>query len=337
MMLPRQAQLLPTERCNLACAHCAVPEEDSPVEHELSTDAWRSNIDNLMAHGVSQVWFTGGEPTLRRDLDELVRHALRRGAERVVVVTNGTTLSEARARLWGEFCRSYPRFALHLSVDGTDRASHDRIRGQGAWDRTMDGVSNLRRHGGWVSVIQSTLTSSNIVGVSDLPKLVDAIGARGLHLFSLAQVGRASSMGREFIAGEDWDRALAVLAALGALGLKVSAQGPIVGDDWEPSAERAPRPAASRTPTVVVGPDGALFPCPFLRHVEIGNAGDTNSLGQTIRGFDDVTSTACGSCRYLPMCAGLDLQSPFWSTTTTTTHPHDHFPVPQVPVKVQLR
>ena len=65
-VLPRpldQLQLLLTERCNLSCTHCAVPEEDSPAPNELDTETWLGFVDEVMGAGVRRLvlsdWLVG--------------------------------------------------------------------------------------------------------------------------------------------------------------------------------------------------------------------------------------------------------------------------------------
>lgn len=331
--LPRQAQILTTERCNLACRHCAVPAEDSPAGHELTRAQWETAIVRMLECGVSHVWFTGGEPTLRRDVPDLVRFSLSRGAERVVVVTNAVTLNDARARTYGELCRSYPRFALHVSIDGATAPTHDSLRGQNSWKRTMDGIGRLRTFGGSVAVVQSVLTARSAGEIHEYPALLEATGARGLHLFSLASVGRSTSLDESFPPAL-WPEVFDMLKGLRRSGIKVSLQGPLVGEDFGAGGAQVPRAASDTTPTVVIGPDGEIFPCPFLRHVPIGNIKE--EVSRAALRLRSVTDQACPTCRYLPMCAGLDLGQPFQPNSVSTTHPHDHFPV-TTPVPVSLR
>jgi radical SAM protein with 4Fe4S-binding SPASM domain len=292
-------------------------------------------ITDLLAHGVSHIWFTGGEPTLRQELPDLVRFSLAVGAERVVVVTNGVTLSEARARTYAGLCRSYARFALHVSIDGATAETHDALRGPGAWGRTMAGISRLRSHGGSVAVVQSVLTSRSATELQEYPRLLDAVGARGLHVFSLASVGRAASLD-ETLPSAQWPAVLAMLEQLRWRGFKVSVQGPIVGEDFDGANPLIPRAGGTTTPTVVVGPDGEMLPCPFLRHVPIGNITERADLPSAVARLGAVTDRACQNCRYLTVCAGLDLHRPFRTQDAIPTHPHDHFPLTTA-VRVALR
>ena len=58
--------------CNLQCRHCYAAGQPEAEGKELNTEQWKKIIDRLKIAGVPQVTFTGGEPTLRRDLAELV-------------------------------------------------------------------------------------------------------------------------------------------------------------------------------------------------------------------------------------------------------------------------
>src|SRR5262245_20832489 len=64
-----------THRCPLQCPYCSNPLELDRAAGELDTASWQRVLSEAAALGVLQVHFSGGEPTARRDLVELVRHA----------------------------------------------------------------------------------------------------------------------------------------------------------------------------------------------------------------------------------------------------------------------
>ena len=64
-----------THRCPLQCPYCSNPLELDRASTELSTEEWKKVLSELAEIGVLQVHFSGGEPTARKDLVELVRHA----------------------------------------------------------------------------------------------------------------------------------------------------------------------------------------------------------------------------------------------------------------------
>ena len=64
-----------THRCPLACPYCSNPVNLERAAGELAEQDWRRVLGEAAALGVLQVHFSGGEPTARKDLVELVRHA----------------------------------------------------------------------------------------------------------------------------------------------------------------------------------------------------------------------------------------------------------------------
>ncbi len=90
---PYRMDLALTYRCNNNCSHCYnARERNSP---ELNTERWKQIIDKLWDIGIPHLVFTGGEPTLRDDLAELVRYAEQRGFV-TGLNTNGRKLANPR-------------------------------------------------------------------------------------------------------------------------------------------------------------------------------------------------------------------------------------------------
>ncbi|HEU4987405.1 MAG TPA: radical SAM protein, partial [Rhizobiaceae bacterium] len=61
-----------THRCPLQCPYCSNPLELMKANREMDTAAWLDLFDQAADMGVLQVHLSGGEPTLRRDLEEIV-------------------------------------------------------------------------------------------------------------------------------------------------------------------------------------------------------------------------------------------------------------------------
>src|SRR5258708_1986295 len=64
-----------TYRCPLKCPYCSNPLEFRLARVELDTRTWKRVLAESAALGVIQVHFSGGEPLVRHDLDEIVSHA----------------------------------------------------------------------------------------------------------------------------------------------------------------------------------------------------------------------------------------------------------------------
>src|SRR5882762_1445118 len=82
---PLLVQIIPIRRCNIDCGYC---NEYDKVSAPVPADTLKRRIDKLKDLGTSVVAFSGGEPMLHPDLDELIRHIRRRGMM-AGLITNG--------------------------------------------------------------------------------------------------------------------------------------------------------------------------------------------------------------------------------------------------------
>ena len=84
-----------SHRCPLRCGYCSNPLDLVQRSRELDTREWRNVINQAATLGILQVHFSGGEPTLRDDLEELVAHARDRELY-TNLITSGVLLSRER-------------------------------------------------------------------------------------------------------------------------------------------------------------------------------------------------------------------------------------------------
>jgi MoaA/NifB/PqqE/SkfB family radical SAM enzyme len=89
---PVLAHIIPTRRCNLACTYC---NEYDDFSKPVPTDEMKRRIDHLARLGTSIISFSGGEPLLHPDLDDLIRHIRATGAI-AGMITNGFLLNVDR-------------------------------------------------------------------------------------------------------------------------------------------------------------------------------------------------------------------------------------------------
>jgi MoaA/NifB/PqqE/SkfB family radical SAM enzyme len=89
---PLLVQIIPIRRCNIDCGYCNEYDKVSPP---VPTELMKGRIDKLAALGTSVVAFSGGEPMLHPDLDELIAHIRRRGMM-AGLITNGYFLVPKR-------------------------------------------------------------------------------------------------------------------------------------------------------------------------------------------------------------------------------------------------
>ena len=64
-----------THRCPLSCPYCSNPVELEMKSKEIDTETWKRALCEAVKIGILQAHFSGGEPTARKDLEELIKHA----------------------------------------------------------------------------------------------------------------------------------------------------------------------------------------------------------------------------------------------------------------------
>lgn len=133
--------------CNLACTHCFVSCSPTNHTHELMTLAEvRRYLDEAARLGVREYYFTGGEPFLNPEMEAILEATLAVGP--ATVLTNGLLLDPARcARLKALADATDYSLDLRVSIDGYDAASNDPIRGEGTFERILQGARNLHEAG----------------------------------------------------------------------------------------------------------------------------------------------------------------------------------------------
>jgi pyrroloquinoline quinone biosynthesis protein E len=132
-----------THRCPFACPYCSNPLDLERRSQELDTAAWRAVFDQAAALGVLQVHFSGGEPTARPDLEDLVEHAAGLGLY-TNLITAGVLLDEARVGRLAAAGLDH----VQLSIQDSDPAESDRIGGyQGGYRRKIEAAGWIRAAG----------------------------------------------------------------------------------------------------------------------------------------------------------------------------------------------
>ena len=132
-----------TNECNLACMHCI--EESGPgkkFKDELSEAQVFSVLEQMMALEVPYLSFSGGEPMLHPNFFEMVDYVCSRGSQLKVETNVHFLTSESAARL-----RDLGVKAVQVSLDGGSRATFNRIRVLGEFDRVLEGIRHLRDAG----------------------------------------------------------------------------------------------------------------------------------------------------------------------------------------------
>ena len=174
--------------CNQKCVHCYAAGQVLSDEEELSTDDWKKILDNCRDACIPQVTFTGGEPTMREDLFELISYA-RWFISRLN--TNGI-------RLTPDYCKKLREAELdsvQITFYSEDPEIHNRLVGAARYEETLAGIKNALAQGLSVS-INTPLCTLNRDYVKTL-ELLHGLGVIYVTCSGLITTGSAAQTASE--------------------------------------------------------------------------------------------------------------------------------------------
>jgi radical SAM protein with 4Fe4S-binding SPASM domain len=186
---PYRMDLAVTYRCNNDCPHCYnARERNFP---ELSTDDWKRVLDRTWELGIPHIVFTGGEPSLRNDLPELIAHAEKNG-QITGMNTNARRLSDPR------FVDQLVNAGLdhvQITVESCDAAIHDRmVNAKGAFPQTIQGVKNALASKLFV-MTNTTMLCDNVHTIPDTLDFLADLGVPTIGLNALIYAGHGATVG----------------------------------------------------------------------------------------------------------------------------------------------
>jgi cyclic pyranopterin phosphate synthase len=165
-----------TDRCNYRCVYC-MPEAGVdlvPKADVLTFEEVERLVAVMMRFGVRRVRLTGGEPTVRKDVVELVARLAALGLDDLAMTTNGERLVELAAPL-----RQAGLTRLNVSLDTLDPAKFRAITRRGDLDRVLAGVE-MAREVGFLGTKINAVVMGGVNDGDDIPALCAWAWSRGL-------------------------------------------------------------------------------------------------------------------------------------------------------------
>ena len=202
---PMAATLAVTDACQLKCVHCsaAMRPHGSP---SLDTATWKRVIGECVDLGTSTVTFTGGEPLLRRDLEELIAAVPK---ERAVAEFFCNGLDATPERLAA--VKRAGAYGIHISLDDPDEAEHDRGRGRDGVYRAVADAARAARAAGLLVGLSTYATNASVDArkLTRVAALGEEWGASEISVFDGIRTGRLLRGCEPLLDGEHRRRLLA--------------------------------------------------------------------------------------------------------------------------------
>jgi len=303
-----------TERCNLRCAHCY--QEGGTANAEAGFSDWLAILDQYLSFlnasaARGHITLTGGEPLVHSDFAKLVeRLVVQRPQVSLAILTNGTLIDAdmaGRLRVWR------PSF-VQVSLDG-DRATHDGLRGTGAFDRAVRGLEHLVQEQ-VTTMVSFTAQRGNFRQFPEVARVARELGVDRLWADRLIPQGSGAALGDQSLTAEETREFINLMAAL-----RATPDSPSRSRSAKPRTEIAmhralqfhcggsPYHCTAGDTLVTVMPNGDLYPC---RRMPIcaGNVLQTPlsqlydcELFAALRDRTRV-SAGCENCLYAHLCGG---------------------------------
>lgn len=244
-----------THRCPLRCPYCSNPLELDRKSSELSTETWKRVLSEAADLGVLQVHLSGGEPTARPDLEEIVRHCRAAGLYSNLI-TAGVNLPNDRLAGLAEAGLDH----VQLSVQAPDPETNDAVSGlAGSFEQKMATAAAMRTLG--LPITLNTVVHRRTIG--DIERMIQMaldIGARRLEIAHAQYYGWALKNRRSLMPSRDQVEAAAMVVEKARAELK----GRLVIDSVVPDYyARYPKPCMGgwARQSLNVTPSGKVLPC----------------------------------------------------------------------------
>lgn len=169
-----------THRCPFQCPYCSNPVAMEPGSNELSTGEWLRVIGELADLGVLQIHFSGGEPTARKDLREMVARATEVGLYSNLI-TSAVMLSRDNLAALAEAGLCH----VQISVQGAEAGLADRVGGyRGGHAKKLEAAR-------WTRELDLPLTVNAVMhrqNLHQLPDIIDMAREMGASRLEVANV-----------------------------------------------------------------------------------------------------------------------------------------------------
>jgi 12,18-didecarboxysiroheme deacetylase len=309
--------------------HCYAHAKDLSFKNELSTKEGKVLLDDLSQFGVPVILFSGGEPTIRKDLPELAAYAISKGM-RAVISTNGTLISQKMACILKDIGLSY----VGISVDGMEEIN-DRFRGvKGAFNAALEGIKNCKDAGIKVG-LRFTINKFNVNEIQNIFSLLEDMDIPRACFYHLVYAGRGTNLIKEDLSHDETRSTVDLIMDLTKrlhdkgkpteiLTVDNHADGPylylrLLKENPARAKEvlellKMNEGNSSGIGIGCVSWDGEVYADQFWRHYSFGNIKDrpfseiwtdtSEPLMKKLKEKKKHVTGRCSTCRWLDICAG---------------------------------
>ena len=182
----KRCELILLEYCNFSCPYCRGLKPEIYGERnikQLSFDEIKHNIDLwCLNEPLENIRFSGGEPTLHKNIVEIVAYAKEKGVKRIAISTNGSNKIELYEKLVNAGCNDFS-----ISLDACCADDGDKMAGNvsGSWDKVVKNIELISTM--TYVTVGVVLTPENVDKTIDTIRFAHSLGVADIRIISAAQ------------------------------------------------------------------------------------------------------------------------------------------------------
>lgn len=183
-----------TDRCNQHCPYCfAKAEEDADRSSEPTLEEIEAKYDLLLELGEERpfnIQLSGGEPTVREDLPQIIKMARDKGFEYVQINTNGRKLALVDG--YAQLLKDAGATVIFMQFDGTRDDIYQQLRGEPLFEMKKQAIRNCEKSGLAVTLVPTMVEGVNMDNIGEMMDfLVDNVNVvKGIHFQPVSFFGR---------------------------------------------------------------------------------------------------------------------------------------------------
>jgi len=305
---PIRVAWLITRRCNLMCKHCYISASPSVDLDELTLPQVKKILTKMAEDGVFIVYYTGGEPFVRRDFMEILKYTSMLGLK-IGISTNGLLLNDDVVRELAKL----DVIKVQVSLDGASKETHEFIRGPNTFERTISNIEKLVKNN-----IDTGITfvchKGNVHELGDVIRLALRLQVKGVKISPLMPWGRAREVLSEYVFPSFTDR-VRLITTVNSITkeLGVNLRNELYIDVGEPEEHENPY-GCPLVMGLTILPNGDVIPCEIFAErlndeVLLGNLinQDISDIwnspkAKMFRDHACISNKTCYLCPYLSKC-----------------------------------
>lgn len=288
-----------TYSCPLQCPYCANPIDFAKHKDELTTDDWKRVFSEARAMGAVQLGLSGGEPLVRQDLSELVKHARGLGYY-TNLITSGYGMTEAKIAELKEAGLDH----IQVSIQSPEKTLNDHLAGTESFEHKKEVARLVKKHG-YPMVLCVVIHRQNIHQMREILEMAMELEADYLELANTQYYGWAHVNRNALLPTKEQFVSAEAIAQEYKEKLKGKMKIYYVVPDYYEDRPKACMNGWGTT-FLTIAPDGTALPChsarelpglncPNVRDMSVPDIWERSDAFNRFRGFEWMREP-CRSC-----------------------------------------